>query len=97
MQFAVSCTSIGYQMFRKPFVSNQRLRKATTGPNGCSARSATESKLWLEGGFEVPPMDQKRFHKFAEKFPENLRALRGDSLPRSNSLHNGKGNETHRA
>ena len=39
----------------------------------------------------MPPMDQKRFQKFAEKFPENLRALRGDSLPRSNSLHNGKG------
>ena len=45
----------------------------------------------------MPPMDQKRFHKFAEKFHENLWALRGDSLPRSNSLHNGKGDKTQRA
>ncbi len=28
----------------------------------------------------MPPMDQKRFQKFAEKFHENLWALRGDSL-----------------
>src|SRR5262245_21154659 len=45
-----------------------------TGPNECSPQRATESKLWLEGGFEVPLCLRRNFRKSAEKFHENSRA-----------------------
>jgi hypothetical protein len=50
---------IGYQMFPQTVlyrisVSVRATTRATTGPNESSSQSAAESKLWLEGGFEVP-------------------------------------------
>jgi len=81
---------IGNQVFPQTVsyrisVSVRATTRATTRPNECSSRSATESKLWLEGCFEVPLCIRRDFRNLRKSSLKIRGRPRGDSLPRSDS------------